>query len=260
MSIVSYYIILVILGLLPSAIWLTYYLRKDCHPEPKALIVKTFLMGIIVSPLVIAAGFLVISIASRICSCQINIQDSRFLLWAAFVEEIIKFYAVKLIALNSNDFDEPVDAMIYMITAGLGFAAMENILYLSRTIQDGVAIHATLGMHAQATLSVWLLRFTGATLLHTLSSDLLGYFLAISWFFQHHRRRLFFIGLILATIFHFTFNILVSTSFTPESWDPINRLLVNQAYSVFLLIGMAFLISILFDKIKERNTTNTTLV
>ena len=166
---------------------------------------------------------------------------------------------MKLLVLNSSEFDEPVDAMVYMITAGLGFAAMENILYLSRTIQEGISIHATLGMHAQATLSVWLLRFTGATLLHTLSSALLGYFLALSWFFQHHRRKLFYIGLVLATIFHFTFNILVSTPLTPESWNPLNRLLVNQAYSTFLLITMAFLISILFDKIRERSTTNPTL-
>ncbi|MEK7589492.1 MAG: PrsW family intramembrane metalloprotease [Patescibacteria group bacterium] len=259
MSIATYYIILIILGLLPSAIWLAYYLRKDCHPEPKYLIAKTFLMGIIVSPLVIAAGFLIISAASKICDCQISIQDYRFLLWAAFLEEFIKFYAVKLLVLNSSEFDEPVDAMVYMITAGLGFAAMENILYLSRTIQEGITIHATLGMHAQATLSVWLLRFTGATLLHTLSSALLGYFLALSWFFQHHRRKLFYIGLVLATIFHFTFNILVSTPLTPESWNPLNRLLVNQAYSTFLLITMAFLISILFDKIRERSTTNPTL-
>jgi len=254
MTLASYYVVLIIAGFLPSIIWLTYYLRRDSHPEPKYMIVKTFLMGIIVSPLVIAAGFLVLSIVSKACDCQIRLQDYRFLLWAAFLEEFVKFYAVKLVVLKNAEFDEPIDAMIYMITAAMGFAAMENILYLSRTVQEGVSIHATLGMHAKAALSVWILRFTGATLLHTLSSALVGYFLALSWFFAHHQRKLIYIGLVLATIFHFTFNIFVSKPLAPDSWDIGKQLLVGQVYALLLLVGMAFLISVLFDKIRERKT------
>jgi RsiW-degrading membrane proteinase PrsW (M82 family) len=259
MTLVTYYLALITLGLLPSAIWLTYYLHKDLHPEPKVLILKTFLMGIIVSPLVIIGGMLALT---AVCQCdprstiyQSVLGDPRFLLFAAFLEELVKFFAVYVVILRSPDFDEPVDAMIYMITAGLGFAAMENVLYLSRTIQEGVSVHATLGMHAQATLSVWMLRFVGATLLHTLSSALIGYFLAMSWFFAHHQKKLIGIGIVLATIFHFTFNMFVSTPLTPSSWNSTTRLLVGQGYATFLLIGMAFLISVLFDKIKERHMT-----
>jgi len=246
MSLPLYYVILIILGFLPSIIWLAYFLRKDCHPEPKHLIIKTFLMGIIVSPLVVQAGYLSIYLISTFFGAQAStseiLQDYRFLLWAAFLEEMIKFLAVTFVVLKSVEFDEPVDAMIYMVTAGLGFAAMENMLYLSRTIQEGIINHATLGMHLQATLTVWLLRFTGATLLHSLSSALLGYFLAMSWFYFHHQRKLIAIGIVLATIFHFVFNVIVSTPHV-----------VSQLYSIILLIAMAFLISILFDKIKERH-------
>ena len=38
-------IIYVILGLLPSLTWLSYYLTKDLHPEPKKMILKIFLWG-----------------------------------------------------------------------------------------------------------------------------------------------------------------------------------------------------------------------
>jgi len=240
MSPLSVNIVLITLGLTPSLVWLCFYSRKDCHPEPKNLLAQTFLMGIIISPLAILFQFSFANIASTIMGVgQATTQNSSyFFFWAAAVEEVIKFYAVRILILRNPDFDEPIDAMIYMITAGLGFAAMENILVMFRVFPDG----------AQATMATWGLRFTGATLLHALSSGLMGYFLAMSWFFQDHKKKLIVIGLIMATIFHFTFNTFLS------AFD--NRL-TGLVYSTSLLMVMAFLVSVLFDKIKERHTKET---
>jgi RsiW-degrading membrane proteinase PrsW (M82 family) len=88
------------------------------------------------------------------------------------------------------------------------------------------------------------LRFVGATLLHALASGLLGYFLALSWFFRHHRKKLVIVGLGMATLFHFAFNM-----FLAETGQQIRGL----AMATTLLCVMAFLISILFDKIKKRS-------
>lgn len=228
-----YYPILIVLGITPSIVWLLYYLRKDCHPEPKHLIAKTFLMGIIVSPLAIIFQLLFTEIAAVIAP-GVSSKSSFFFMWAAFVEEAVKFYALKIIVLRDAEFDEPVDAMVYMITAGLGFAAMENILVMWQVLPDG----------PQAAFSVWTLRFMGATLLHALSSALLGYFVALSWFFHAHRQKFVLTGLIFATAFHFVFNTFLSS---------IDNQLVSLAYATSLLIMMAFLISVLFDKIKERH-------
>ncbi len=233
-------IVLITLGLIPSLVWLYFYSRKDCHPEPKNLLAQTFLMGIIISPIAILLQFSFAQFVSTFAGVsQATAQNtSYFFLWAAVVEEAIKFYAIRMLIMRNPEFDEPIDAMIYMITAGLGFAAMENILVMFRVFPDGT----------QATLATWALRFTGATLLHALSSGLLGYFLAMSWFFRDHKRKLVFIGLIMATIFHFTFNTFLS------AFD--NRL-TGLVYSTSLLVVMAFLVSILFDKIKERHATTT---
>ncbi len=234
-------ITLIALGLIPSLVWLYFYSRKDCHPEPKNLLAQTFLMGIIISPIAILLQFSFAQFASTLIGIsQAAIQNtSYFFLWAAVVEEFIKFYAVKMLIMRNPEFDEPMDAMIYMITAGLGFAAMENILVMFKVFPDGT----------QAALATWALRFTGATLLHALSSGLLGYFLAMSWFFRDHRKKLIVIGLIMATIFHFTFNTFLS------AFD--NRL-TGLIYSTSLLMVMAFLISILFDKIRDRHARTTT--
>lgn len=231
---------LVAMGLTPSLIWLYFYARKDCHPEPKSLLAQTFLMGIIISPVAILLQLSFNQLASIVSGIDpATIQNtSYFFIWAAVVEEVIKFYAIRMLIMRSSEFDEPVDAMIYMITAGLGFAAMENILVMFRVFPDGT----------QTTLATWALRFTGATLLHALSSGLLGYFLAMSWFFQEHKKKLILIGLIIATVFHFTFNTLLS------AFD--NRV-TGLAYSTALLLIMAFLVSVLFDKIKERHAIST---
>jgi RsiW-degrading membrane proteinase PrsW (M82 family) len=229
------YLLLIGLGLLPSLIWLTYWLRKDCHPEPKILIAKVLLLGIMLSPLAIVAQLLFVQLVAKWLGTDANaLSDSPwFYLWAALVEEVVKYLAVYFVVLRSPEFDEPVDAMVYMLTAAMGFAAMENILVINRVLGDGVS----------ATIGIWGLRFAGATLLHALSSALLGYFIALAWFYFDFRKTLFVVGLALATIFHWVFNLFISQMH--ES--------MSLLFSTLLLMAMAFLISALFDKIKERD-------
>ncbi|MCC6934539.1 MAG: PrsW family intramembrane metalloprotease [Candidatus Yanofskybacteria bacterium] len=228
------YLLLVFVGSLPSLIWLAYWLRKDCHPEPKVLITKVLLLGIMLSPLAIMFQLLFVQLIAKMFGGDPATLSGTpgFYLWAAAVEEAVKYLAVFFVVLRSPDFDEPVDAMIYMLTAAMGFAAMENILVINRVIGDGLS----------ATLGIWSLRFAGATLLHALSSALLGYFIALAWFYFTNRKTLFAIGFALATVFHWTFNLFISQMHRS----------VSLLFSTALLMGMAFLISVLFDKIKER--------
>ena len=235
-------VILVILGFLPSIVWLNFYFREDCHPEPKHLLIKVFLMGIIISPLAIIFQILLVKcgailVLQKLCLPLGFLQPAspEFLLWSAFVEEMVKFYAVRIVILNDVEFDEPIDAMIYMMVAALGFAAIENLLIVFQTTPDGFA----------TTINTLILRFIGATLLHALASGLLGYFLAISWFFQHHRKKLLIIGILLATIFHFTFNMFIFA---------FDGQLTALLYTTSMLLGIAFLISILFDRLKSRHS------
>lgn len=229
MDSVPFSLLLVVLGLAPSLIWLWFFVRRDPHPEPRSLIARTFLMGIIVSPIAI--------ILQQIFKTHVDqsIQSSSFIFWAALVEEFIKFAAVYIVVIRNPEFDEPVDAMIYMITAALGFAAMENILVAFSAVSSGVnVVFGTLA-----------LRFIGATVLHALSSGIVGYFLGMSWFFLHHKTKLILLGLGIATLFHATFNILIATNSNQVS---------SLILTTVLLVAMAFLLSVLFDKMKDRDT------
>lgn len=198
-------------------------------------------MGIIISPLAILFQLALVKcgeIATLKNYCLpigfLMPNSPEFFMWSAFVEEMVKFYAIRIMVMDNPEFNEPIDAMIYMMAASLGFAAIENTLIVFQTAPDGLA----------TTVNTLILRFIGATLLHTLSGGLLGYFLAISWFFRHHKKKLIITGMLIATLFHFTFNIVI---FTFEG--RVSALL----YTTSLLLGMAFLISILFDRLKDRH-------
>ena len=194
--------ILIILGLLPSTIWLLWYLRKDKHPESKQMILKIFSWGIIIA---IPVALMEIGISAEISNINAFLGNKISDFWliliysflgVALVEETLKYLVVKCKVLKHHEFDEPVDAMIYMITAALGFAAIENILIL---------FSASFNLFEATLLTS--LRFVGATFLHALCSGLLGYFLALS-FFATKKKRIKFVllGLGISTLLHGLYN------------------------------------------------------
>lgn len=187
-----------VLGFTPGLLWLAFFLKEDVHPEPRKMIAKVFIMGAISA---FAALFIELILNNPLKDLIISIPGvisdnlSAFIFFA-IVEEIIKFYFVWRIIHNSRYFDEPIDAMIYMVTGALGFATAENFfLVISTSGGDGI-------------FTVILMRFIGATLLHALSSAVVGYMWA--WGMKK-RAHLFYVGwgLVLASITHAVFNILV---------------------------------------------------
>jgi len=228
-------IILIIAGIVPSLLWLLFFLNKDCHPEPKKRIAQTFFLAIALAPIAILAQWLFVYATSRYAPGTNIAASPLFFGWAALVEELVKLMAVTYVVYRTADFDEPVDGMVYMITAGLGFAAIENMLVLFRNIPDGV----------QVTLQILVLRTFGATLLHALSSALLGYFVALAWFLFQHSRKILWMGIAMASMFHFLFNILL------VNLSPRNGLL----FSSITLAVMVFFISILFAKVRDRSNS-----
>lgn len=210
----------ILLAFAPPILWLIFYLREDQHPEPKLLLLLTFIGGM--------AGTIVALFAE--CAFAITTQGScaglnwtfgTFLAIAA-IEEIVKYAPVRLFVINHPDFNEPIDAMIYMMTAGLGFAALENALFSFRYFYDIALPAASVFSAAGSVLSLVPLsqktflgaldlatkRFVGANLLHALSSGIVGYFLARA-FFSPRRHHFVALGLGIATIFHALFNYLV---------------------------------------------------
>ncbi len=231
------YLSFITLGILPSLIWLVYFLEKDNEPEPKIRVLLVFIFGIlgagmaaaIQGPAREAIYSLDPSQFSEIELLMISFFDSFFVV--AFLEETVKLFAVLagVLVLGVRELDEPVDFIIYMITAGLGFAALENFIYFSNAKPSVMA-------------ELVFLRFAITTLFHGIVAGILGYFFALS--VRKIKRRFIFIGLFVVTFLHTLYNLLVELmAASTGSLYPIILL-------AFLLILTSLLLSA-FRKTKE---------
>ncbi|MDP2934493.1 MAG: PrsW family intramembrane metalloprotease [bacterium] len=223
----------ILLAPLPSIIWLSFYLRKDKHPEPNKLIIKIFLLGVLVVPL---AGIL--EQLFFLGTEKFSFLDKVILIVIvfAFIEELLKYLVVKFGILKNPEFDEPIDAMIYMIIAGLGFAAAENIYLLSQIYPQG--------KYFLETLEFLTTRFLGATLLHALACGITGYFFAASLLMKSKMRKIFTMGGILAaTILHSIFNYIIILNSQGEI-DSMER----NLYLIIILVSAAVIVSLMFKK------------
>lgn len=176
-------------GIIPPLIWLWFWLREDKNPEPRHLILTTFLLGMFsVYPAYRIEQFLLTS----------GGYDYSFIILWPLTEEITKYLAAYVVALRSKEYNEPIDAVIYLITAALGFAAAENFFFL---------IKPDFSMISLITANM---RFVGATLLHLLSSATIGVFMALNFYKNETTKRVGLIfGLFTATVLHSLFNLFI---------------------------------------------------
>lgn len=182
----------VVLGLLPGLAWLVFFLQEDKqHPEPKSLIFYTFCLGALVTFVVLQIQ---IVLNQWLISVGINQWTPLSIFWLAATEEVAKFLVVYFAVHKSKEFNEAIDPMIYLVVAALGFASVENIASALKTTNNFELIT---------------LRFVGATLLHSLSSGLVGYWWSLSIYHQRHHLTDILIGLFYGTAFHSVFNFFI---------------------------------------------------
>ena len=215
-------------GIIPALLWLWFWLREDrARPEPRGLIVATFIAGMAAVPI---ALFL----EQFVAGIFISGSFVTIILWAS-IEEIGKFTAAWTTALRKRDNDEPIDSMMYLITTALGFAAAENALFLLGPLGGGDIMGGFITGN---------LRFIGSTLLHIVSSGAVGIFMAYSFCELPRIKRLAkMFGLILAIMLHTLFNFFILTS-------------DNNLFAVFSFVWIGVIILFLFfELVKRRNRT-----
>jgi RsiW-degrading membrane proteinase PrsW (M82 family) len=157
--------ILLILSLAPVALLLWYFNRLDKNKEKKSFLWSIFLWGVLVT--LFAGGIEVLLeylFGNLFPDPFVKIFIFAFVFVAA-VEEILKYIVVKRKAYPHPAFNEYYDGIIYAVVASLGFAALENIFYVT----DGG-------------LSVGLIRAIVSVPAHALFGATMGYFMALAKF------------------------------------------------------------------------------
>ncbi len=180
-------------GILPSLLWLWFWLKQEENkPEPKAVLTVVFIMGMV--------AVLCVLPLQKLIQMYVTNPNWRLVSWAA-IEEIMKYLAVIVILYKTNEIDEPIDWPIYMITAALGFAALENALFLIKPIASGSTV---------VSLLTGQLRFLGSTLLHTVSSGILGIALGVALHLRGFKKKWhILVGLFFAIALHSVFNFFI---------------------------------------------------
>lgn len=188
------FVIALLAGTVPAVLWLFFWLREDEHGdhEPAGLVFLTFVTGMI-------AVILVLPIQKFISALPLQ-HTTHIVLWAAS-EEFLKYAAFIIIMSKSTHLSEPVDYPIYLITASLGFAALENAMYL---------IHPVAVDDATVSFLTGNLRFLGSTLLHSVTSGIIGISIGLA-FFKLRGTRTFYtlLGLAAAITLHSVFNFFI---------------------------------------------------
>ena len=156
-----------------------FYLKDQYETEPISVVIKTFLFGVF---LVLPIMFLQYVLEKE----QIlNTDMANAFLWAAMIEEFFKWFILIYAIYQHVAFDEPYDGIVYGAAVSLGFASMENVLYL---LANGVE-HA----FSRAFLPVSS---------HALFGVIMGYYLGKAKFSQSNNRTYLILGLAAPVLLH----------------------------------------------------------
>ena len=169
---ISNIIISILLALLPALFWLTVYYKKDYRdPEPKKVIAKTFLMGAVVALPFLCLRFLLPKLGIN----SLILEGVTTVIIFAALEEIAKLSAsIFTVTRNHLAFNQIIDGVVYGVTAALGFAFVENMVYFIEFMKGGASTQSMIYMTA--------FRSLGTMLAHTLFSGLAGLIWAYAYF------------------------------------------------------------------------------
>jgi RsiW-degrading membrane proteinase PrsW (M82 family) len=181
-------------GIVPALFWLWFWMRERTHAEPRRVIAKIFLLGMIS---VFITAFMQKHLTPFVLSYTQN--ENTLTLAYVIVEELLKFFAAYVIAFRTRIFDEPIDAFVYLMTAAIGFAAMENTLYLIQPLLSGESVEAIITTYT---------RFIGSSILHVTATGFLSVCIGLSFCKCLWVREFWILaGLVGACIIHFLFNV-----------------------------------------------------
>lgn len=226
------FLLITALGLLPSAIWLFFFVQEhNRHPEPPMQIIFAFMLGGIATFLAYYGQLFSYNYVFSTFGRSTPITIIGF----AGIEEIVKWLGVLLfvhIAVKRGKFVDPLRPMIYSITVALGFAAVENIALL---ITHGSTVEAA--TVSSVIFELLVLRFIGATLLHSVTSGIVGFHWAGAIVKKQSVGWHVLAGITLATLLHATFNYLI-INYGPTTWP------------IIFVIGISFFVLIDFEELK----------
>ena len=187
--------LLFLLGILPVAFILYYVYKNDSRREPRLLLSVFFMSGIFSCFLVIQVSKILKSFIPLFNMSLNEMTIFQILLYAflgvALVEELLKWIMVYFIGYYHKEFDESYDIIVYAAFVALGFAFLENILYL----------------YQMSSIKTALLRAISSIPGHACDAVFMGYYLSLAKVSHlkmnyNSEKKYIVLSIILPVIFH----------------------------------------------------------
>lgn len=192
-------------AIVPALLLLYYVYSKDFNPEPKSMVFKGFAYGAIsvfVSTL-ISGPLLNLGLYTNDPVSLLDAVKVSFL-GAAIPEETAKLLMLWLLLRHSADFDERYDGMVYAAAVGMGFACLENLMYV---LSSGAAWF-------QVSMSRAMLAVPG----HFSFAIAMGYFFSKARFDRSHKAISLVFAWLIPVLLHGTYDTLAFSSGLSEGF------------------------------------------
>ncbi len=180
------------------AICLFIYFKDKYNREPLGLLILSFFMGVLsIIPAVIIQLALTKPVEKLMGNDILYTAVFSYLI-VALSEEGSKFLALRLLPFRRKAFDDPFDGIVYAVVVSMGFATLENIMYVTdHGIGTGI-LRMFLSVPAHATFGV-----------------LMGYHLGLAKFDPANKRIHLVLAIFWPVLFHGTFDFFL---FVGNTW------------------------------------------
>lgn len=237
--------VLTVFSILPALALVVYVWHIDVtESESLLLMAVTFLLG------VLTAGFAaVLNSALQPFFDPLGMVGMILFFFVVVgpVEETVKLLAVRLYAYPDERFRAVVDGAVYGAVAGLGFATIENAIYITRAIEevDQLVLGLELiGMGGDITATRAL-----AGPGHVVYSAFAGYYLGLAKFNPENRGPIVVKGILIAAAIHATYNATVDIA--SNLIQSVTGLPTLVAYLVFVVLYVGFFGYLLYQKLQR---------
>lgn len=193
-------ILFVVLSVLPALLLAAYVWYSDVTAsEPLELLVGTFALGVLFAGF---AGILNSLGQPLFGAVPVVGMVLFFYLIVAPIEESVKLLAVRLYPYRDEQFNAVIDGAVYGAAAGLGFATIENAIYIAGQVNEPVITNIIAAGGGITPLRA--LAGPG----HVIYSAIAGYYLGLAKFNADRAGPIIVKGLLIAALIHATYNTL----------------------------------------------------
>ncbi|MFO1349712.1 MAG: PrsW family glutamic-type intramembrane protease [Gammaproteobacteria bacterium] len=188
-------LILALAAVVPALLVMWYVHARDAYPEPPRVVWTTFVLGALSIAPALVLEWLAAWLLHGVHGAWAHGLAEAFI-GAAAPEDLMKFCVLYFYVLRHHEFNEPMDGLVYGVAASMGFALVENCLYVY-----------------QYGMGTAIARALTAIPSHGAHGIIMGYFLALAHFRPSRRRGFLISALLLPMVFHTFYDFPVMTAF-----------------------------------------------